>query len=122
LALAEFEDKGVLDMRLLGVGLADKELPRLAIVVGELFAAHALFWCVDGLGKAAKARRRLAWAFAPRVGLIINPALGVYHRHLPILLQRMERAFRRVDRKVGEIWAAKPLQLRIEIREIAALQ
>ena len=41
---------------------------------------------------------------------------------MAVLLEMVERAFRRVDRDVGEVGAAEPLQLRVEVGEVAALQ
>src|ERR1051326_5383680 len=41
---------------------------------------------------------------------------------MPVLLEGMERAFRCVDRKIRKIRTAQPLELRIEVREIAPLQ
>ena len=41
---------------------------------------------------------------------------------MAVLLEMMERAFRRVDGDMGEVRTAEPLQLGIEIGEVAALQ
>ncbi len=41
---------------------------------------------------------------------------------MPILLQGVERAFGRVDRQIGEVRAAEPFDLGVEIGEIAPLQ
>ena len=41
---------------------------------------------------------------------------------MPVLLEMMERAFRRIDRNVREVRTAEALQLSVEIREVAALQ
>jgi hypothetical protein len=43
LAFAEFEDESVLDVGLFRAGLAPIKLPRLAVMVSEFLAPHALF-------------------------------------------------------------------------------
>ena len=111
---------------LLDLGLAEIELPRLAVVVGEGLRAHPSLLPLLLGGKRVEALlRRLARAAggaAPGIRLVIDPALRIDERHVAVLLEVMERAFRRVDRQMGEVRAAEPLQLRIEIGEIAALQ
>ena len=41
---------------------------------------------------------------------------------MAVLLEMGERTFRRVDRNMGEVRAAEPLQLGVEIGKVAALQ
>ena len=41
-------------MLLFDRSLADEELPRLAVMIGETFRPHALFGAVRGLSKAAE--------------------------------------------------------------------
>jgi len=41
---------------------------------------------------------------------------------VPVLLEMGHRTFGRVDRDVGEVWAAQSLQLGVQIGEVAALQ
>ena len=55
LHLAQFEGQRVRDVALLGRRLADVELPRLAVVVGEALGADALLRALLGLGKRAEA-------------------------------------------------------------------
>jgi len=95
-------------------------------VIGESFRAHALLWPIGGFGIARKAARRIlarpALRGSPAIGFIIRAALGVAHGHVPILLEMRHRAFRRIDRDVREVGAAQPLDLRVEVREVAPLQ
>ena len=41
---------------------------------------------------------------------------------MPVLLEVGDRALRGVDRQVGEVRAAEPLELGVEVGEVAALQ
>ena len=121
--LAEFERQSGGDVLLLAHGLADEELPRLAVVVGEAFGAQpALGALFDVSERRETALRRLpavlrrtnsagSWRVRPDCAWPYGRPAG-----------NGERAFRRVDRDVGEVRAAEPLQLGIEVGEIAALQ
>ena len=124
--LRQLEDKRVADMLLLDRGLAHEELPRLAIVVGEALGADAPLGAFGLFGEARKAARgilaRAAVRRSPAVRLVIGAADGVSHRHMTVLLEMRHRAFGRIDRDMGEIGAAEPFDLRVEIGEIAALQ
>ena len=55
---------------------------------------------------------------ATRVWLIVGAAHRVAHRHMSVLLEVVERAFRCVDRDMCEVGAAEPFQLRVEIGEL----
>ena len=123
LHLAEFEGQRVGDVMLLAAGLADEELPRLAVVIGKAFGAQPALGALLDIGKRREAALRgFARAFAERVRLVIDAPDRIAHRHVAVLLEMGERAFRRIDRNMGEVRAAEPLQLGIEIGEIAALQ
>ena len=123
LHLAELEGQRGDDVVLLGPGLADEELPRLAVMIGEGFAAHALLDAVHRLGeRAVAALGRFARPLAPGVRLVVHAALRIAHRHVAVLLEMRERALGRVDRQVREVGAAQPLYLGVEIGEVAALQ
>ncbi len=61
-------------------------------------------------------------ACAEAVGLVVRPALGHLRLHLPVALEVLERAFRRVDRHLVEIGGAEPRLLRVEVGEQPALQ
>ena len=123
LDLAKFEGQRHGDVPLLWRGLAVEELPRLAVVVGEAFRAQPDLLAFLGIGEGAEAAlRRFARAFAERVRLVVHAADRIAHRHVAVLLEMVERAFRRVDRDVREVRAAEPLQLRVEVGEVAALQ
>src|SRR5437762_427267 len=41
---------------------------------------------------------------------------------MPVLLEMMHRALRRVDRNVGEVRTPEAFELRIEVREVASLE
>jgi hypothetical protein len=82
----------------------------------ELGALHLLRVRMESLlGRLARAR-------APRVRPVVDPPLRVGHRHVPVLLEGVERALGRIDRDVGEVRAPEPLQLRVEVREVPPLQ
>ena len=109
---------------LLGRGLADEELPRLAVVVGEALRRAAAPWRPPSASakRAEAALGNSRGPFAPGVRLVVHAADRIAHRHVAVLLEMVERAFRRVDRDVREVRAAQPLQLGVEIGEVAALQ
>jgi len=110
-------------MALLRRGLADVELPRLAVMVGEALGPQphllALFL---GREVAEALDRRFTRALAPGIRLVVDPADRIAHRHVPVLLEMGKRTFRRIDRDMGEVRSAETLQLGIEIGEVAALQ
>src|ERR1700744_5029190 len=108
LHLAEPEGEGVGDVLLFDRNLANEELPRLAVVVGEALRAQARLGAIGRLREAPRATGRTfpGAAFgAPGVGLIIRAALWVVERHVPVLLEVREGAARGVDRQVGEVRA-----------------
>ena len=112
-------------MLLFDLGLADVELPRLAVVVGERLRAHALLGAADLFGVAFEPNLGVftrAAIVAPAVRLIVHTTLWVVHRHMAVLLKMVERAFRRVDRNMGEVRPAKAFDLRVEVREVPPLQ
>ena len=106
--------------------LADKKLPRLAVMIGEAFGSHTLLGAAGGFGKAREATHwvlaRAALRGTPAVGLVIRTAHGVAHRHMPVLLEMRHRAFGRIDRDMGEVRTAQPLDLGVEIGKVAPLQ
>src|ERR1700738_4871104 len=123
LHLAELKGQRGRDVMLLAAGLADEELPRLAIVVSETFRAQPAFRALFDIGKWREAAvRGFPGTLAERVRLVIHVPDRITHSHMPILLEMVKRAFRRVDGNVREIRAAQTLELGIEIREVAALQ
>src|SRR5947199_10684766 len=70
------------------------------------------------VGRLAGATRNTG----PGIGLVIHPDLRIDECHVPVLLKMMERAFRRIDRQIGEVRTTEPLQLCVEIGKIASLQ
>src|SRR5207244_6636385 len=54
--------------------------------------------------------------------LIVDPSLRIVHGHMPVLLEMMDGALRRVDRNVGKVRTPEPFELRIEVREVAPLE
>src|SRR4029079_9873227 len=121
--LAELKGQRRRDVVLLAAGLADEELPRLAVMVGEAFRAQAAFGTLLDVGKRDKAALRgFARAFTERIRLIIDASDRVAHRHMTVLLEMCERAFWRVDRNMGEVRATQPLQLRVQVGKVAPLQ
>ena len=126
-ALAELEGERVDDVLLLDVGLADEELACLAVVVGEAFRPQpplgpGLVALAVGVGAEAGRRVLPRAGRIPGVRLVIDPALRVGHGHVTVLLEVRERALGRVDRQVGEVRAAQPLELGVEVGEVPALQ
>ena len=110
-------------MTLLRRGLAVEELARLAVVVGEALGAQAhllAFLCAGE--RPEPSLGRFPGAFAERVRLIVHATDRVAHRHVPVLLEMSKRTFGCVDRDVREVRAAEPLQLRVEVGEVAALK
>ena len=108
-------------------GLAEEELPGLAVVVGEALRPQPPLrrrppprrTTVKPSAGSSRGPRCVA---GPRVRLVVHPPDRVDHRHVAVLLEVGERALRRVDRQVGEVRAAEPLELGVEVREVAALQ
>ena len=113
-------------MRLLDGGLAGEEQTGLAVVIGEQLRASATGFAALGSGEGLESDRRVLAGSpllaTPRVRLVVRPAHRVVHRHVPVLLKGRERAFRRIDREMGEVRPAQSLQLGVEVREVPALQ
>src|ERR1700753_4298995 len=110
-------------MVLFAYGLADEELPGLAVMIGETFRPHAALRAFLGFRKwRESALWALARPFAERIGLVIGPANRVAHRHVAVLLEMRKRALRRIDGDVGEVWTSQPFQLGVEVGKVAALQ
>ena len=126
LDLAQFEHDRIADMLLLDRHLADIELPRLAIMIGETLRPDPLLGTVLDRGDTdetlGRVFARTTLFGAPAIGLVIGPTLGIAHRHMPVLLEMGHRAFGRIDGDMRKVGAAQPLELRIEIGEIATLQ
>ena len=124
LHLRELEYDRVGDVPLLDRRLAAIEEPRLAVVVGEALGAELALLAADRLGKAAEPALGIGpWpALGPGVRLVVRPPLRPAHLHVPVLLEVVDRAARRVDRDMGEVGSAEPLQLGVEIGEVPALQ
>ena len=98
LDLAELERQGRLDMTLFGRGLADVELPCLAVMVGKAFRAQTHLWAFLFGGKVTVALyRRLPRPFAEGVRLVVRTPDGIAHRHVAVLLEMLERTLGRVD-------------------------
>src|SRR5664279_612275 len=111
-------------MRLLICGLADVELPRLAVVVGEALGPNAAFLASLSYRSAMKA---VGWRFAWRVlrqgvGLVRNTSRRLRHLHVPVALLVGERALGRIDRNLVEVGRAQARKLRVVIRVQTALQ
>ena len=69
-------------------GLADEELPRLAVVVGEAFGAQPNLRPFLDIGEDRKPRcGRLPRAFAERVRLVVHAPDRIAHRHMAVLLE-----------------------------------
>ena len=96
-------------MRLLIRGLAEIELPRLAIVVGKALGTDAAFLAGFSYRCAVKTpgRRFSRRVFRQGVGLIRDPARRLRHLHVPVALMVAERALGRVDRDLVEIGRAQ---------------
>jgi hypothetical protein len=114
-------------MRLLGLGLADGRTGAPGCSGRRSFGSHAQRVSADSVISAGKRRgrardpRAARPRRAPGVGLVVHPA-RVGHRHVPVLLEVVHRALRRVDRQMGEVGTAEPLELGVEVGEVAALQ
>ena len=111
-------------MLLFHCGLADVELPRLAVVVGKAFSPQPALFTLHRFCMAAMTQRRIGArpAFRPAVGFVICPTHRVVHGHVAVLLEMLERAARGVDRKMGEVRPAEPLDLGVEVGKVATLQ
>src|SRR5450759_3930074 len=105
-------------------GLAEIELPRLAVVVGEALGTNAAFLACFSYRSAMKAfGRRFAWRVLRQgVGLIRNTARRLRHLHVSVALLVGERALRCVDRDLVEIGRTQARKLRVVIGEQTALQ
>src|SRR5450830_58558 len=92
-------------MRLLIPGLAEIELPRLAVVVGEALGTDATFLAgLSDCGAMKALRRRFTWRVVRQgVWLIGNPARRLRHLHVSIALLVGERALGGVDRDLVKI-------------------
>src|SRR6266403_3701606 len=102
LNFTQFKSKGVGHMFLFNRGLADVELTCLAVVVCKTLRTvtqlWAVFFCGVGLEAAFRRFAGTAKLAAPGVRLIVNSGLGVNQSHMTVLLERVKRALRRVDR------------------------
>ena len=117
----EYQCRG--DMRLFVRGLAEIELPRLAVVVGEAFGADAAFLARFRDCGAVKALGRFPRRVVGQgVGLIGDPARRLRHLHVSVTLMVGKRALGRVDRDLVEIGRTQSRKLGVEIGEQAALQ
>ena len=123
LAFRQLEDQRVCNVLLLHGRLAQVELPRLAVMIGKALRAQALLGALHLRRIGADAGYRIfARPFTPGIRLIIGPSPRIVHGHVPVLLEMREGAFGGIDRDVGEVRAAKPFQLGVEIGEVAPLQ
>src|ERR1035437_1538327 len=111
-------------MCLLIYGLAEIELPRLAVVVGEALGADAALLASLSYRSAMKAVGwRLAWRVLRQgVGLIRNAARRLRHLHVPVALLVGEWALGRIDRNLVEVGRTQARKLRVVIRVQTALQ
>src|SRR5512141_2208288 len=96
-------------MRLLIPGLAEIELPRLAIVVGKALGTDAAFFAGFRYRCAVKApgRRFSRRVFGQGVRLIRNTARRLRHLHVAVPLMVGKRALGGVDRDLVEIGATE---------------
>src|SRR3984957_9058712 len=125
-ALAELEDEGVADVRLLDRGLTEVELPRLAEVVREAFGPKPAR-CARFLGR--KGHESTIWILAgtglvvlPRVGLVVRPGHRIGDSHVAVLLEVCDRALGSVYRQVRKVRAAESLDLGVQVGEVASLK
>src|SRR6478609_11966830 len=88
LHLAEFEDQRRCDVMLFALGLADEELPGLAVVIRKTLGAQ------PALGAALNVRKRrepalggLARPFPEGVRLVIDATDRIAHGHVAVLLE-----------------------------------
>src|SRR3546814_9097930 len=126
LDLAQLEGERRRDMSTLDLGLADVELPRLTVMVGETLGADAtflaLFLCRVGGEALVRRLARPTGGTAPGIGFVVRAPLRIEEGHVPVLLKMMERAARRVHRQLREVRAAGPFELGVGIREVAPLE
>src|SRR5512141_45359 len=106
--LRKLKDQGRGNVRLLVRGLAEIELPRLAVVVSEALRPDATLLPCFGYRSATKA---LYGRFArrvcrQRVGLIGNPARRSFHLHMAVALLVGEGAFGGVHGNLVEVGRA----------------
>src|SRR5580698_1235565 len=103
--LGEFKRQRRRDMSLFVDGLADVELASLAIVVGKAGCADAALLAAFAHGGTAKAARRdfSRGILLQRTGLIVDPAFGPFHLHMPIALLIRHWALRRINRKLMKV-------------------
>src|SRR5215813_4498534 len=124
--LAQFEGERLGDVLLLALRLTYVKLPCLAVMVGEGLGADAQFGplCGSGVGVKALLRRftRTTGSTIPGIRLVVCPTCRIVHSHVPVLLEMMHRALRRVDRNMGEVWTPETFELRIEVGEVAPLE
>src|SRR3546814_10116686 len=99
LDLAQLEGERRRDMSTLDLGLADVELPRLTVMVGETLGADAtflaLFLCRVGDEALVLRLARPTGGTAPGIGFVVRAPLRIEAGHLPFLPKMMERASRR---------------------------
>ena len=111
------------DMTLLRRGLAVEKLARLAVVVGEALGTQTNLWTfLCACERPEPSLWRFTRAFTKRVWLIVHATNWIAHCHVPILLEMGEGTLGCVDRNMREIGATEPLQLRVEIGEVATLK
>jgi hypothetical protein len=113
--LAKLENQSRDDMILLGLGLAQKEHPRLAVVVGKGLGSDAHRVTVFRSRQPGKPAGRIGPRRfrSERVGLVADAAFRDPHPHMPVALQIGPPAFRLVDRDLVEIRSAEPGELSI---------
>src|SRR5438309_300396 len=103
-------------MLLLDRQLAAIEQPRLAVVVSEAVWPQPLHLALMRRGERPVPTLRIFTrpaVLAPAVRLIIGATSGIAHRHMAVLLEVHHRTAGRIDRNMGEVRRAEPLQLRI---------
>src|SRR3954447_3840919 len=103
-------------MVLFALGLANEELPGLAVVIRETLGTQpALGATLDVRERRKTALGGFARPFAEGIRLVIDASDGIAHRHMAVLLEMMEGTFGSIDRDVREVRAAEPLQLGVEV-------
>src|SRR3546814_11730522 len=112
-------------MSTLDLGLADVELPRLTVMVGETLGADAtflaLFLCRVGGEALVRRLARPTGGTAPGIGFVVRAPLRIEEGHVPVLLKMMERAARRVHRQMRDVRAAAPVDVLVVLRNVAHL-
>ena len=127
LDLAQLEGQRVGDVPLLDLGLADEELPGLAVVVGEASPARTRsFGPSSGVGKGCGSPARgdsRGPPLRPRSSARSSTRpFGLRIAMWPSCWKCANGHLRGIDRDVGEVRAAEPLQLGVEVGEVPPLQ